>query len=100
MHWIYLICFTLLSAGLLALFQVRPRDFTDVIFNTGRKTATLSDELNVLMGTPARGFFNQDYEIRQILKDTGPFKIGILQRHVIFINQYDCFLAVVFFQAV
>ena len=71
MHWIYLICFTLLSAGLLALFQVRPRDFTDVIFNTGRKTATLSDELNVLMGTPARGFFNQDYEIRQILKDTG-----------------------------
>ena len=71
MHWIYLICFTLLSAGLLALFQVRPRDFTDVIFNTGRKTATLSDELNVLMGTPARGFFNQDYEIKQILKDTG-----------------------------
>ena len=71
MHWIYLICFTLLSAGLLALFQVRPRDFTDVIFNTGRKTATLSDELNVLMGTPARGFFNQGYEIKQILKDTG-----------------------------
>ena len=71
MHWIYLICFTLLSAGLLALFQVRPQDFTDVIFNTGRKTATLSDELNVLMGTPARGFFNQDYEIKQILKDTG-----------------------------
>ena len=57
MHWIYLICFTLLSAGLLALFQVRPRDFTDV--------------LNVLMGTPARGFFNQGYEIKQILKDTG-----------------------------
>lgn len=72
MHWIYLICFTLLSAGLLALFEVRMRDFTDVIFNTtGRKTATLSDELNVLMGTPARGFFNQDYEIKQILKDTG-----------------------------
>lgn len=71
MQWIYLICFTLISAGLLALFQVRPRDFTDVIFNSKRHTATLSDELNVLMGTPARGFFNQDYEIKQILKDTG-----------------------------
>ena len=72
MHWIYLICFTLFGAGLLALFEVRLRDFTDVIFSTtGRKTATLSDELNVLMGTPARGFFNQDYEIKQILKDTG-----------------------------
>lgn len=71
MQWIYLICFILISAGLLALFQVRPKDFTDVIFNSKRHTATLSDELNVLMGTPARGFFNQDYEIKQILKDTG-----------------------------
>ncbi|MCA5577258.1 type II secretion system F family protein [Enterocloster clostridioformis] len=71
MQWIYLICFILISAGLLALFQVRLKDFTDVIFNSKRHTATLSDELNVLMGTPTGGFFNQDYEIKQILKDTG-----------------------------
>lgn len=71
MHWIYIICFALISAGLLALFGVTPRDFTDALFRSQRKTATLTDELNVLMGTPAKGFFNQDYEIKQILKDTG-----------------------------
>ena len=71
MHWIYIICFALISAGLFALFGVKPRDFTDAIFRSQRKTATLTDELNVLMGTPAKGFFNQDYEIKQILKDTG-----------------------------
>ena len=35
-----------------------------------RKSATLSDELNVLLGT-SQGFFNQDYELKQILKGTG-----------------------------
>ena len=71
MQWIYLICFSLLSAGLLTLFGVRPGDFVDAIFNSRRKAATLTDELNVLMGTPAKGFFNQDYELKRILQDTG-----------------------------
>ena len=71
MQWIYLICFILLSAGLLALFGVKPGDFIDAFFRSQRKSATLSDELNVLLGTPAKGFFNQDYELKQILKGTG-----------------------------
>ena len=71
MHWIYIICFLLTAVGLCSLFGVRPRDFMDVIMKSQQKTATLTDELNVLMGTPAKGFFNQGYEIRQILKDTG-----------------------------
>ncbi len=71
MRWIYFICFALMSTGLLALFGVRPRDFTDTIFNIRRKVPTLTDELNVLTGKPARGFFTQDYEIRQILRDMG-----------------------------
>lgn len=71
MRWIYLICFTLTSTGLLALFGVKPRDFSDAIFHFNRKVPTLTDELNVLTGKPARGFFTQDYEIRQILKDMG-----------------------------
>lgn len=71
MHWIYIICFILISTGLLTLFGVRPGDFVDAIFRSRRKAATLGDELNVIMGTPAKGFFNQDYEIKQILKDTG-----------------------------
>nr|WP_300858422.1 hypothetical protein [uncultured Acetatifactor sp.] len=71
MRWIYLICFTLTSTGLLALFGVKPRDFSDAVFQFRRKVPTLTDELNVLTGKPARGFFTQDYEIRQILKDMG-----------------------------
>ena len=71
LQWIDLICFILLSAGLLALFGVKPGDFIDALFRSQRKSATLSDELNVLLGTPAKGFFNQDYELKQILKGTG-----------------------------
>ena len=43
MQWIYLICFILLSAGLLALFGVKPGDFIDALFRSQRKSATLSD---------------------------------------------------------
>lgn len=71
MQWIYLICFLLIAAGLFSLLRVRPGDFVEALFQSQRKTATLSDELNVLMGTPAKGFFSQDYEVKQILKDTG-----------------------------
>lgn len=64
-------CFALIAAGLLTLFGVRPGDFIDALFRSQRKSATLTDELNVLMGTPAKGFFNQDFELKQILKGTG-----------------------------
>ena len=50
---------------------MKPGDFIDALFRSQRKSATLSDELNVLLGTPAKGFFNQDYELKQILKGTG-----------------------------
>lgn len=69
MHWIYIICFLLISAGLLALFRVRTGDLFAAM--SRRKAVTLGDELKVLMGTPAKGFFSQDYEIKQILRDTG-----------------------------
>ena len=51
MQWIYIICFALISAGLLALFGVRPGDFIDALFRSRRKAATL--------------------ELKQILKGTG-----------------------------
>ena len=69
MHWIYIICFLLISAGLLALFRVRTGDLFAAM--SRRKAVTLGDELKVLMGTPSKGFFSQDYEIKQILRDTG-----------------------------
>ncbi len=71
MQWINIVCFVLLCAGMFALFGVGPGEMLDVLFRSGQKRATLSDELNVLRGMPAKGFFNQEYEIKQILKDTG-----------------------------
>lgn len=71
MQWIYIICFALISTGLMSLFGVRAADFMDAVFYSQRKAATLNDEISVLMGRPAKGFFNQDFEIKRILKDTG-----------------------------
>ena len=71
MPWVYIICFALIAAGLLTLFGVRPGNSIDALFRSQRKSATLTDELNVLMGTPAKGFFNQDFELKQILNGTG-----------------------------
>lgn len=71
MQWIYIVCFVLLCAGFFALFEIKPGEMMDVIFRFGQKKATLNDELNVLMGTPAKGFFNQEYEMKQILMDIG-----------------------------
>ena len=48
MPWVYIICFALIAAGLLTLFGVRPGDFIDALFRSQRKSATLTDELNVL----------------------------------------------------
>ncbi len=69
MQWVNIICFLLISNGLLSLFGIRFNDFFTVLSH--RKAVTLSDELNVLMGIPIKGFFNRDYEVEQILKDTG-----------------------------
>ena len=77
MPWVYIICFALIAAGLLTLFGVRPGDFIDALFRSQRKSATLTDELNVLMGTPAKGFFNQDFELKQILKGTGRCRLPV-----------------------
>lgn len=69
MHWLYILCFILISTGLLTLFGVR---ISDLLFAVaGGKTVTLSDELKVLQGIPAKGFFNREYEIEQILEGMG-----------------------------
>ena len=69
MQWLYIICFVLLGAGLLALFGVR---ISDLLFSAAKgKTVTLSDELKVLQGIPTKGFFSREYEIEQILEGMG-----------------------------
>ncbi|HML33394.1 type II secretion system F family protein [Sporomusa sphaeroides] len=69
MQWLNILCFVLLSAGLLALFDVR---VSDLLLSASRgKTVTLSDELKVLQGIPTKGFFSREYEIEQILEGMG-----------------------------
>lgn len=69
MQWLYILCFILISAGLLALFGVR---ISDLLLSASQgKAVTLSDELKVLQGIPTKGFFSREYEIEQILEGMG-----------------------------
>lgn len=70
MQWLYIILFLLISSSLLSFFGVRLNDFMAVLFSGGKKV-TLSEELDVLLGTPRKGFFAQSYELEQMLASTG-----------------------------
>ena len=70
MRWLYIILFFLIASGLLSLFSVRLSDFAAILFSGGKKV-TLSEELDVLLGTPRKGFFAQSYELEQMLASTG-----------------------------
>lgn len=69
MQYINIICFILLCSGLFYLFDIKISDILTAL--SKRRAVTLSDELKVLLGTPVKRFFSRDYEIGQILKDTG-----------------------------
>lgn len=70
MQWIQIIVFLLIVNGLFTLFSVRFNDFVHVLARTQR--STLQDDLDVLLGKPARGFFNREtLEVEQLLKATG-----------------------------
>jgi tight adherence protein B len=59
----------LLCGGMFSILDIRISDILAVL--TRQKAVTLDDELKVLLGTPVKRFFNRDFEIGQILKDTG-----------------------------
>jgi len=69
LQYINIICFILLCSGLFYLFDIKISDILTAL--SKRRAVTLSDELKVLLGTPVKRFFSRDYEIGQILKDTG-----------------------------
>lgn len=70
MQWIQLAIFLLLVSGLLTLFNVRFNDFLHVLAISGK--STLQDDVDVLLGKPAKGFFNREtLEVEQLLKATG-----------------------------
>lgn len=69
-HWIELTIFALLVSGLFTLFDIRFTDLMNVLA-TGQKS-TLRDDMDVMLGKPAKGFFNREnVEIEQLLSATG-----------------------------
>lgn len=70
MQWIQLAIFLLLVSGLLTLFNVRFNDFLHIL--AASRKSTLHDDVDVLLGKPAKGFFNREtLEVEQLLKATG-----------------------------
>lgn len=70
MYWIQIIIFLLLLSSLFSLFNVRFSDFLKV-FSPGKKS-TLKDDMDILLGKPAKGFFNREVlEVEQLLAATG-----------------------------
>ena len=70
MQWIQIIICLLVVNGLFALFSVRFNDFLHILAAT--KKSTLQDDVDVMLGKPAKGFFNREtLEIEQLLKVTG-----------------------------
>jgi Flp pilus assembly protein TadB len=70
MQWIQIVIFLLIVSGLFSLFSVRFNDFLHVLAPAQKNT--LQDNVDVLLGKPAKGFFNREtLEIEQLLKATG-----------------------------
>lgn len=70
MNWIEITIFLLIVNGLFALFSVRFNDLLTLL-SAGRKSS-LQDDIEVLLGRPAKGFFNREFvEIEQLLAATG-----------------------------
>lgn len=70
MQWIQIVIFLLIVSGLFSLFSVHFNDFLHVL--APAQKSTLQDDVDVLLGKPAKGFFNREtLEIEQLLKATG-----------------------------
>jgi len=70
MLWIKIVIFLLIVNGFFALFNVKFNDFL-CLLSPGRKS-TLKDDVDVLLGKPAKGFFNREtMEVEQLLIATG-----------------------------
>lgn len=70
MLWLKIIIFLLIVNGLFALFHVQFTDFIHLLAPSNK--STLQDDVDVLLGKPAKGFFNREtMEIEQLLAATG-----------------------------
>ena len=70
MQWIQIIIFLLVINGLFTLFAVRFNDFLHMLART--RKSSLQDDVDVMLGKPAKGFFNREtLEVEQLLAATG-----------------------------
>jgi hypothetical protein len=85
MQWIHIVIFLLIVNGLFTLFYVRFNDFIHVIAHT--KNSSLQDDIDVMLGKPAKGFFNREtLEIEQLLIATGrEGRFALVKRASIFL---------------
>ncbi|HJC23219.1 MAG TPA: hypothetical protein H9761_05885 [Candidatus Eisenbergiella merdavium] len=93
MQWIQVILFLLIINGMLSLLQVRINDFLQVFTFSGK--STLQDDMDAILGKPARGFFNREtLEIEQLLQATGrEGRFLILKRLSLFLFALGAVLA-------
>ena len=70
MLWIQIVIFLLVAGGTMTLLNVYFKDFFQLAARG--KPSTLKDDLDAILGKPAKGFFNREtVEIEQLLKTTG-----------------------------
>ena len=93
MQWILIIIFVLIANGLFTLFDVRFIDFLHVL--APAKKSTLQDDVDVLLGKPAKGFFNREtMEIEQLLSATGrEGRFNLVKRASLFLFAFGAVIA-------
>lgn len=93
MQWIQILIFILILNGLFTLFSVRFLDFIHVLAPSPK--SSLQDDMDVLLGKHAKGFFNREtLEIEQLLKATGrDGRFTLIKRTALFLFAVGAVLA-------
>ena len=93
MLWIKIIIFLLIVSGLFSIFSIRFNDFLHILAPSQR--STLQDDVDVLLGKPAKGFFNREtMEIEQLLAATGrEGRFNLVKRASLFLFAFGAIVA-------
>lgn len=94
MLWIKIIIFLLIVSGLFSIFSIRFNDFLHILAPAQR--STLQDDVDVLLGKPAKGFFNREtMEIEQLLAATGrEGRFNLVKRASLFLFAFGAIVAI------
>ena len=94
MLWIKIIIFLLIVSGVFSIFSIRFNDFLHILAPAQR--STLQDDVDVLLGKPAKGFFNREtMEIEQLLAATGrEGRFNLVKRASLFLFAFGAIVAI------